>query len=76
MEHRFIWVIVFVVSVVCVIVVNVAAFVAIKRTAEAFRNSRGGGRGGPHPLPASGSVESFRGSANRKESRPVGPDKA
>jgi hypothetical protein len=40
-------------------------------------NFRGGGRGGgPHPLPATGAVESSRGGANPKESRPVGSDKA
>ena len=41
-----------------------------------FRNLGGGGRGGgPHALPATGAVESSRGAANSKESRPVGSDK-
>ncbi len=39
-----------------------------RKAADAFRNFRGGGRGGgPHPLPATGAVESSRGSANPKE---------
>lgn len=64
MEHLFIWVIVLVVV------------VGSRRIAEAFRNFRGGGRGGgPHALPASGPVESSRGAANPRESRPIGFDK-
>jgi len=47
-----------------------------RKIADLFNNFRGGGRGGgPHPLPATGGVESSRGSANPKESRPVGPDR-
>lgn len=72
-KHPFIWVIVLTVN---VIVLDVMLFVGAKRILESFRNFRGGGRGGgPHPLPATGAVESSRGAANPKESRPVGSDK-
>ena len=59
----------------------VLAIIAIlfgdRKFSDIFRNFGGGGRGGgPHPLPATGAVESSRGSANPKESRPIGSDKS
>jgi hypothetical protein len=54
----------------------VQLFIA-RRFRHMFRNFRGGGRGGgPHPVPATGGVESSRGATNPKESKPVGPDRA
>jgi len=53
----------------------IVTFFGGRKFIDVFRNLGGGGRGGgPHPLPATGVVESSRGSANAKESRPVGPD--
>ena len=59
-----------------IVLVNLVMLFALRKTADELRNIRGDGRGGgPHPLPVTGAVETSRGSANPKESKPVGPDK-
>ena len=80
MEHIFHRIIVFAVIAMLfsgMVLVVIATLFVLRKLADELRNIIGGGRGGgPHPLPATGAVESSRGSANPKESKPVGADKA
>ncbi len=52
----------------------IVTFFGGRKFIDVFRNLGGGGRGGgPHPLPATGTVESSRGAANPKESKASRP---
>jgi hypothetical protein len=64
-----------------VVLVLIAVLYHGRRLADIFRDlggrRGGGGRGdGPsHPLPVTSPVETSRGSANPKDSKPVGPSR-